>query len=254
MTDDRWDGKQYRESSAPQERFALKGLQGLSLKGNEIVLDVGCGDGRVTAEIARRVPNGRALGIDASPSMIAACTQAHGDRANLAFRVADATSFRAEERFDVAVSFSALHWVADLRAAIRCIYEALRPGGTLVIGMGGAHQKEIAEVFRGERWRSRIAKRGRSFHGRTREELSTILSECGFSDVQVDVVEGARPYQDEKALLDWIMAWLPHATGLAGEEALEFGRDIVANVRASSPSGQGLMLRSTMLAAKATRS
>jgi hypothetical protein len=54
-------------------------------------------------------------------------------------------------------------------------------------------------------------------------------------------------------MLSWIMAWLPHATGLTGDDALEFGQDIVANVRASQPPGQGFVLRSTMLAATATR-
>jgi trans-aconitate methyltransferase len=254
MTEDRWDGERYRENSDPQERFALKGLERLALKGNELVLDVGCGDGRITAEIARHVPAGRVLGIDASPNMIAACVEAHRAHANLSFRVANAAAFRAEEAFDAAVSFSALHWVADLRAALGCIHDALKPGGGLVIGMGGAHQKEIAEVFVRERWRGRMAGRGRSFHGRTREELAGALSACGFVEVHVDVIEGARPYKDERALLDWIMAWLPHATGLAGDDALEFGRDIVANVRSVQPPGRGLVLHSTMLAASATRS
>lgn len=253
MTEDHWNAERYQESSDPQERFALKGLERLALMGNERVLDVGCGDGRITAEIARRVPAGRVLGIDASPNMIAACMEAHRAHVNLSFRVANATAFRTEETFDAAVSFSALHWVADLRAALDCIHDALKPGGSLVIGMGGAHQKEIAEVFTRERWRNRIAGRGRSFHGRTREELAEALGACGFAEVQVDVVEGARSYEDEKTLLDWIMAWLPHATGLAGDDALDFGSDIVANVRGTQAPGQGLVLRSTMLAASATR-
>ena len=159
MKKDQWDGERYRASSDPQERFALKGLDRLALMGHERVLDVGCGDGRITAEIARRVPFGRALGIDASASMIAACTEAHCAHANLSFVVADATAFHTDDEFDVAVSFSALHWVADLRAALTCVRNVLRPGGTLVIGMGGAHQKEIAEVFTRERWRSRMAER-----------------------------------------------------------------------------------------------
>ncbi|MFA5264596.1 MAG: methyltransferase domain-containing protein [Opitutaceae bacterium] len=252
--EDRWDGRKYKENSDPQERFALMGLEKLALRGNERVLDVGCGDGRVTAEIARRVPTGFVLGIDASPSMIAVCTEAHRIVANLSFCVADATSFQVEEPFDAAVSFSALHWVADLRAAVRCIRDALRPGGALVLGMGEGQQKEIAEVFTRQRWRGQILQKTRTFHGRTLDELSAILAECGFADIRVDVVKGARPYADEMALLDWIMTWLPHASGLMGDLALEFGREIVENVRASQPPGaKELVLRSSMLAAKATR-
>jgi trans-aconitate methyltransferase len=255
MTEDLWNGERYRENSDPQERFALAGLDRLALKGHEHVLDVGCGDGRITAEIARRVPAGRVLGIDTSPNMIAACTEAFRSRANLSFRVADVMTFAVEEAFDAAVSFSALHWVPDLRAAISRVRDALKPGGTLLIGMGGGHQKKIAEVFRRERWRGLMAGRPASFHGRTRDELLETLTACGFENVGIRVLEGARPYRDEKALLDWIMAWLPHATGLSGEAALEFGREIVENVRASQPPDQGgLVLRSRMLAARATRS
>jgi trans-aconitate 2-methyltransferase len=255
MADDRWDGRKYRENSDPQERFALTGVDRLALNGDERVLDVGCGDGRITAEIARRVRNGSVLGLDASPSMIAACEEAHGAVTNLSFRAADATSFRVDAPFDAAVSFSARHWIEDLRAALGCVRNALKPGGAFVIGMGEGQQEEIAEVFRRERWRGRISRQPRAFHGRAREELAKLLSECGFADVEVEVVSGARPYADEQALLDWIMAWLPHATGLSGGDALEFGRDIVENVRASRPPGTtGLAMRWSMLAAKAIRS
>jgi len=254
MTEDRWNGGRYRENSDPQERFALKGVDRLDLNGSERILDVGCGDGRITAEIARRVPTGRVLGIDASPNMIATCIEEYRSCANLSFRVADAAAFQIEETFDIAVSFSALHWVPDLHAALGCIHDALKPGGRLVIGMGGAHQKEIAEVFYRERWRSHLVGRGRSFHGRTGQELTEALNATGFTQVRVEVVEGVRPYPDEQALLDWIMAWLPHATGLSGELATEFGQEIVANVRAAQPADESrLVLRSNMLSAQAVR-
>jgi trans-aconitate 2-methyltransferase len=85
---------EYRDNSDSQERFALAGLDRLTLKGNEHVLDIGCGDGRITAEIARRVPAGRVLGIDASPNMIAACIEAYRGHANLSFCVKVCTTAR----------------------------------------------------------------------------------------------------------------------------------------------------------------
>ena len=251
MTQDRWDGQKYRENSDSQERFALMGVDRLALQGHERVLDVGCGDGRVTAEIARRVPRGRVLGIDASASMIEACTESHRDQANLAFQVADATAFRVDDPFDAAVSFSALHWVADLPAAVARIHAALKPGGALLIGMGGAQHGAIAEVFRRERWRQAMTGRPRTFHGRAREELDAILKDGGFIQVDVRAIEGERIYPSEQALLDWIMAWLPHASGLAGDAALELGQEIVAAV---ARPGQGeIAWRSTLLVARATR-
>jgi trans-aconitate methyltransferase len=168
--------------------------------------------------------------------MIATCLQAHSTIANLTFRVEDASAFRLEERFDAAVSFSALHWVSDLNASLVCIRNALETGSRLVIGMGGGHQREIADVFRSERWRPRLAGKGRTFYGKTREELRDALLGSGFQNVEVEAIESARPYPSEDALLDWILAWLPHATGLQGQR-----------------SEEGLALRSTMLAATAVR-
>lgn len=90
MGEDRWSGGRYKQSSDPQERLARWLLESLELEGTERVLDLGCGDGRVTAELARRVPEGSVLGLDASESMIASCVQDHTHTEGLRFEVAHA--------------------------------------------------------------------------------------------------------------------------------------------------------------------
>ena len=65
-----WNAELYRERSSLQQAMAAEVLQALELKGSERVLDVGCGEGRITVEIARRVPNGSVVGVDASSNMI----------------------------------------------------------------------------------------------------------------------------------------------------------------------------------------
>jgi trans-aconitate methyltransferase len=70
-----WNAEEYRTSSSNQKKWALELLSKLDLKGNERVLDIGCGDGEITAAIAQRVPRGFAVGIDSSKEMIDLATR-----------------------------------------------------------------------------------------------------------------------------------------------------------------------------------
>ena len=81
-----WDGARYESVNALQQWVAQQALAGIVLDGDEQLLDVGCGDGRITAGLAARLPRGRALGIDPSPGMIAA---ARADHPELAVELSD---------------------------------------------------------------------------------------------------------------------------------------------------------------------
>lgn len=126
-----WDGRRYDEVNGLQRWVADQALSSLVLDGSERVLDVGCGDGRVTAEVAARVPRGSVLGIDPSPRMLeVASGRVRPDVPNLAFAAGSAEALAYADEFDVVVSFNALHWVADLGLALQRIRAALRPGAT----------------------------------------------------------------------------------------------------------------------------
>ncbi|HEY2303562.1 MAG TPA: class I SAM-dependent methyltransferase [Acidimicrobiales bacterium] len=121
-----WDGAQYESVNALQQWVAQQALAGIVLDGDEQLLDIGCGDGRITAGLAARLPRGRALGIDASPGMIAA---ARADHPELAVELGDVLTMDFNAPFDVVTSFNVLHWVLDQRAALERIFAALRPRG-----------------------------------------------------------------------------------------------------------------------------
>jgi len=130
-----WDAATYREVSALQEWLAAKSLASLTLAGGERVLDVGCGDGRISAAIAAHVSSGSVLGVDASQHMVdfAAAAFPPAEHPNLHFAVADAAALHLTPDFDLAVSFNALHWVLDLPAALRGLHAALVPGGRALL-------------------------------------------------------------------------------------------------------------------------
>jgi trans-aconitate methyltransferase len=123
------------------------------------VLDVGCGDGKITAEIADRLPRGAVLGVDASRDMIAFARSHFGApaRSNTTFAVADASHLEYRAEFDLVVSFNALHWVRDQGAALRGIAQALRPAGRAFlefVPQGGRASLEdvLEETRKSARW------------------------------------------------------------------------------------------------------
>ena len=127
---DTWSGAEYAQHSSLQEAMAAQVLALLDLRGDEHVLDIGCGDGRISARIAEQlVPSGSVCGTDASADMIGFAQRQHANVPNLRFTVADARELRIDAGFDAVVSFNALHWVPQLLPALRGMRAALLPDG-----------------------------------------------------------------------------------------------------------------------------
>ena len=126
-----WDAVEYSRRSLLQEAMGQEVLALLDLQGSERILDVGCGDGKITAEIAARVPRGSVVGVDPSRDMISFAQSHYGPATthNLRFQVADARSLSFQSEFDRVVSFNALHWIPEQNAALSSIHSALISGG-----------------------------------------------------------------------------------------------------------------------------
>jgi trans-aconitate methyltransferase len=125
-----WDAADYRANSSMQWNMATEFISRLDLRGDERVLDVGCGDGKVTAALASRLPGGSVTGLDRSAAMIELATREHP---TVSFVCADAAAMGFEARFDVVASFTALHLMVDSQPAVlQGIRRALVPGGRFV--------------------------------------------------------------------------------------------------------------------------
>jgi len=153
---DTWRGADYAQHSTLQAAMADEVLSQLPLRGDEQVLDVGCGDGKLTARIAALLPRGAILGVDASADMVAYARQQFNGAAwpNLGFEVADARRLNFGPRFDKVVSFNALHWVPQQAEALRGIRLALQPQGQahlrLVTRCELTSLEDVAEAVRQE--------------------------------------------------------------------------------------------------------
>src|SRR5689334_19838215 len=108
-----WDPEDYAKNSAAQLGWARELIARLQLRGDEALLDIGCGDGKVTAELAGAVPRGFVLGVDSSPAFVAYAREHYPATSypNLAFAHMDARALAHERSFDAIFSNAALHWV-----------------------------------------------------------------------------------------------------------------------------------------------
>ena len=127
-----WNSELYQSSHAFVWEFGRDLLAMLGPKPHERILDVGCGTGQLTAEIAKS--GAEVIGLDQSREMIAA---AKANYPELHFQVADVAAVDFDNEFDAVFSNAALHWVRNQQGAINAISRALKPGGRLVFEMGG---------------------------------------------------------------------------------------------------------------------
>lgn len=129
MTD--WNASDYARIAGLQEAMAAEVLSLLKLTDRERVLDLGCGSGQVTAQIAARVPQGNVVGVDASAKMITFASQQFAPPAysNLRFETGDIRRLPFRNEFDLVVSFNALHWIPQQDEALRSIRAAMKASG-----------------------------------------------------------------------------------------------------------------------------
>jgi trans-aconitate 2-methyltransferase len=130
-----WDAQTYDRVSDPQFHWGLEVLQRLELAGDEYVIDAGCGSGRVTAELLKKLPRGRVLCVDASSAMIDKAREALGDR--VSYLVSDLAELEVDEPVDVVFSTATFHWIPDHDALFTRLHAALRSGGRVVAQCGG---------------------------------------------------------------------------------------------------------------------
>jgi trans-aconitate 2-methyltransferase len=130
-----WDAATYDRVSDIQEDWSRAVMDRLELRGDETVLDAGCGSGRVTQLLLERLPQGNVIGVDASPSMIEKAREALPDRAD--FIVSDLLDLKLDQAADAIFSNATFHWILDHRRLFERLHAALRPGGSLEAQCGG---------------------------------------------------------------------------------------------------------------------
>ena len=172
-----WDAATYDRVSLPHLAWGRDVVERLELRGDERVLDAGCGTGRVTAMLLERLPHGRVVAVDGSQAMVDHARERFGERVD-AFR-SDLLELELDEPVDAVLSTATFHWIADHDRLFARLHAALKPGGQLVAQCGGAGNVASVEAA--------IARAGHSgpspwnFAGA--RETAERLHRAGFTDV-----------------------------------------------------------------------
>jgi len=239
----KWNAADYAANSVVQQTWARELIARLELRGNERILDVGCGDGKITAELARALPQGGVKGIDASPHMIEFARAAFPD---VEFHVMDARHIQFDRRFDLIFSNAALHWVDDHQAFLRGAASVLRPGGRLIVSCGGkGNAQEVFLALRPEmrlkRWREFFRRLEKPYFFHAPADYEKWLPRFGFKTRRVQLVPKDATYEGRAVFAGWLRTtWLPYTQRVPESSREEFIAAVVERyVAKHPPDGQG---------------
>jgi len=254
-----WNAADYAANSRGQETWARELISSLQLNADDIVLDIGCGDGRNTALIAAQIPAGRVMGVDLSASMV---EHAHRNHlaSNLQFACADASKLEFDREFTLVFSNATLHWVRNHKPVLAGIARALHKGGRFVAQMGGHGNGEgIIAAFDavGERsqWRNAYVGHPPAYGFHHPQDYRLWLAEAGFAVEECRLISKDMIHADRAALQGWIRtAWHPYTSRITEKERDAFIEEVTTEYLHAHPADKaGIHVAMVRLQVRASR-
>ena len=230
MMNYKWDAREYEKHSQGQQKWARELIEKISLKGTENVLDLGCGDGKVTADISKIVSEGSIIGVDNAAGMIKLATDRYSAAIypNLSFQEMDAANLNFKDHFDLIFSNAVLHWVKDQKAVIKGMFKSLKQDGRVILQMGGKGNAAgivdvLSELQTEKKWNSYFNGFNFPFYFPGTNEYEALLLDCGFTLNRIELIPKKKDHAGIEALKGWIRTtWMPYTERVPEEEREKF--------------------------------
>lgn len=231
-----WNAEVYDRIGTPMRRWAQAVIDDLHLRGDETVLDAGCGSGSVTFDLLERLPRGRIYAVDSSPDMIAKISRAIEERGitNVTPICADLTDFELPEQVDVVFSNAVLHWIPDDDALFSCLHRATKPGGRFRAQCGGGNNiVRLMEATQAVEQRQPFAQcldgtaEFRKY--RTANEAKAAMERARWTDVRASLFDSPVRFEDpgEASLYLRTIILQRHVAALPEEHQEPFLRSVI---------------------------
>ena len=241
-----WDADDYAKNSSVQQTWARELIAKLELGGNEDLLDIGCGDGKVSAEIARFLTNGTVVGVDSSKEMIELAQQHFPNisHPNLSFMRQDARTLDFQGKYDVVFSNAALHWVIDHRPVLAGIYKALKPEGHVLVQMGGKGNAAqvitvVEQIMQHAEWKDYFKDFLFPYGFYSPEEYTPWIQSAGLELQQIKLIPKDMTYKSIDAFKGWFRTtWIPYIEKIPSHQKGQFIDLVAEKYLASNPPNE----------------
>ena len=242
-----FDGKKYAQVSTHQKEWGARLIAELDIRGAEQILDLGCGDGALTKQLATLVPEGRVIGVDASQGMIdVANARTVG---NLSFILMDINEWTLADHFDLIFSNATLHWIVDHRRLLANVYAHLRQSGVARFNFAGEGNcsnffRVVKEVMTQDQYPTYFEGFGWPWFMPSVEEYESILADSPFRHVSVWGENADRSFPSAEALVGWIdqPSLVPFLKQIGGSDKSGFRDAVVERMLQQTAQDDGTYL------------
>jgi len=211
-----WKAEEYHQHSSSQKDAASDLMKFVPLRGDEAILDVGSGDGKITAEIAAQIPHGSITGVDISPAMVG-FAQNHfptDQYPNLLFLLKDAQALDFTGNFDIVFSFTTLQWVQKQEEFLRGAYQCLKSSGilavTMPLGLPAALERAVKQLVSSLEWSPYFKDFSTGWNFVEKNSYEKMLKAHQFALIRCAVVEQQDVFPAREAFQKFISQWFPY--------------------------------------------
>jgi trans-aconitate 2-methyltransferase len=248
-----WKGEQYKRNSALQYNAAMGALSRIPFKDNHVVLDIGCGDGGVTEEIAKKVPQGFVKGIDISPNMIKFAFENH-QRDNLCFSLQDISQEKTSEElleqfkydnrgYDLITAFSSISWMKNQQTVFTNIARLLAVNGKFRAGLAHedcAYLRARSAMHTHDTWKEFFVDYTVPYYPTNEEKVTSLLKDVCLKPILVRKIDVPYTFKTKQELIDWMSVIPVQLDRIPEERHQEFLNDIVTEyLKEVSPKEDG---------------